>query len=207
MARFYMQTTNLCGLLLKSGCPEVIQHSRHIFEKLLSPLGQDSLCTTSIAEDEDDVDERHARPIPSEIQTALARANLKVPSRAIFQTSININSLRYAIASKHPGNSCVMVSSVGGSPRPAQLNYILEFGNSTDPLTYLAVRHYKSLNITHDPFAKYPVLAAKLWDSHLADVEMISMSQVLSHFACLPVQMQSCSLVAVLSLSRISSIP
>jgi hypothetical protein len=90
--------------------------------------------------------------------------------------------LKYTIASKHPGNSCVMFLSGGWeTPQSAQLNYILEFGTSKTPLTYFAVQRYKPADITQDPFAKYPVLCAKLWDSHLAEVEIITTSQVSSH--------------------------
>ena len=215
MARSYTRIANLCALPLKSGCPEVIHHSRLIFKKLLSPQIRDSLVmdmhTIPMVNDaendvfDDNLDEGTARPVPTEIRNALNHTNLNVPSRVIFQTSITINGLRYAIASKHPGNSCVMLLSAGGgSPQPAQLNYILEFRTSKNPLIYLAVRRYKPSHIKDDPFAKYPVLCAKLWDSHLADVEIITTSQVLSHFACLPIQMQRRSLVAVLSLSRVS---
>ena len=153
----------------------------------------------------ENVTEPHARPVPIEIRSALDQANLKVVHRANFQTSITINGLKYDIASKHPGNSCVLISSAeGGKPQPAQLTYILEFRTLNNPSTYLAVRRYKPMNIAQDPFAKYPVLHAKLWDSHLADVEIIAPSQVTSHFACLPIQVQSNHLVAVLSLSRVS---
>jgi len=111
--------------------------------------------------------------------------------------------LKFAIASKHLGNSCIMVSSEGGSPQPTQLAYILEFNMPETPLTYLAIRRYKAANIECDPFSMYPVLGAKLWDSCLADVEIIKTSQVLSHFACLPVWLGKHSFNAVVSLSRV----
>jgi hypothetical protein len=97
-----------------------------------------------------------------------------------------------------------MISSESRHPQPAQLVYILEFGTPTSPSTYLAIRRFKPANISCDPFAKYPIVRAKLWDSSLAEVEIITTSKVLSHFACLPIQQGKHSFNAVLSLSRVS---
>ena len=120
IARAYTQTANLRALLLKSGCPEAIQHCKVFFDKLLTPQVRDSLVTeihsiSAVEELEDDcfeedLDEQNARPIPAEIRVAISHANLNVPSRAILQTYITVNGLKFTIASKHPGNSCVMIS-------------------------------------------------------------------------------------------------
>jgi hypothetical protein len=203
IARAYTRSANLRALLLKSGCPEVIQHSKAIFDKLLNPQVRDSLVTDinalSAAEEDgvgslEDLDQRTARPIPTEIRDAISSMNLNVPSHAVLQTYVTVLGLKFAVASKHPGNSCIMVLGEGGSPQPAQLVYILEFNTPETPSTYLAIRRYKAANIAYDPFSKYPVLGAKLWDSRLADIEIIKISQVLSHFACLPVRLgKQCS--------------
>ena len=214
MARAYTQSANLCALLFKLGCPEVIRHSKVFFDRLLNPQVQDSLVasihTVSATNDagiegiEDlDEDKQTARPIPAEVHEAIRSKDLNLPSCAIFQTYINIRGLKFAIVSKHPGNLSVMVSSEGGSPQPAQLVYILKFNNPKTPSTYLAVRRYKAANVAYDPFSKYPVLGAKLWDSRLADAEIIKISQVISHVACLPVRLGKHSFNAVISLSRI----
>ena len=72
IARAYSQAANLRAVTLKSGCPEVIQHSRHIFEKLLNSQLRDSLVTDihaiSGAENTEgdifeNVTEPHARPV------------------------------------------------------------------------------------------------------------------------------------------------
>jgi hypothetical protein len=214
IARAYTRSAHLRAILLKSGCPEVIQHSKVFFDKLLDPQVRGSLVTDihtlSPVEEAgihnfEDLDEQAARPIPTEIRDAIKSMNLTVPSRATLQTYITIRGLKFAIASKHPGNSCAMVSIEGGTPQPAQIVYILEFNIPETPSTYLAVRRYKAANIEYDPFSKYPVLQAKLWDARLADVEIVRTSQVLSHFACLPVQLGKCSFNAVVSLSRVRS--
>ena len=153
----------------------------------------------------EDLDEQTARPIPAEIRNAINSVKLTVPSRAALQTYIVIHGLRFAIASKHPGNSCAMISSGSEIPAPAQIVYILKFNTPEAPLTYLAVRRYKPASIAYDPFSKYPILQTKLWDSCLADVEIIRTSQVLCHFACLPIQLGNRSFNAVISLSRVSS--
>ena len=214
IARAYTRSANLRALLLKSGCPEVIRHSKVFFDKLLDPQVRGSLVTDihtlSPVEETgldslEDLDEQTARPIPAEIRNAINSVNLTVPSRATLETYITIHGLKFAIASKHPGNSCAMVSSGSGSPQPAQIVYILKFDTLGMPLTYLAVRRYKHANIAYDPFSKYPALQTKLWDSYLADVEIIRTSQVLSHFACLPVRLGNRSFNAVISLSRVCS--
>ena len=153
----------------------------------------------------EDLDEQSARPIPAEVRDAINSANLTVPSRATLQTHITIHGLKFAVAAKHPGNSCVIVSSEGGSPRPAHIVYILKFDTPETPSTYLAVRRYKPANIKYDPFSMYPALQTKLWDSQFADIEIIKTSQLLSHFACLPVRLGNRSFNAVISLSRVCS--
>ena len=82
----------------KSGYPEVIQHSQHIFKKLLNPQLQNPLVkdihTISAAENtEGDIFEKNiakpnAHPVPIEVQSALDQANLKIVHCANFQTSI-----------------------------------------------------------------------------------------------------------------------
>ena len=215
IARAYTRSANLRALLFKSGCPEVIQHSKVFFDRLLNPQVRDSLVAGTHAlsatnhhadidsfEDLDE-DEQTARPIPAEVHDAINSKNLNLPSRAILQTYIDIHGLKFAVASKHPGNSSIMISSEGHSPQPAQLVYILKFNTPKTPSTYLAVRRYEAANVSYDPFSEYPVLGAKLWDSHLADVEIIKTSQVLSHFACLPVRLGKHTFNAVISLSRV----
>ncbi len=116
-------------------------------------------------------DEQTACPIPAEICTALNSAGINTPSRAILQTYITISGLKFAIASKHSGNSYIIVSSESRHPQPAQLVYILEFGMPNTPSTYLTIRWFKPANISCDPFAKYPIVHAKLWDSSLASAK------------------------------------
>jgi len=214
MARAYNRSANLHALLLKSGCPEVIQHSKVFFNKLLEPQVRGSLAADThmlsavdenVIDSFEDLDERTASPIPAEIHDAINSVNLTVPSRAILQTYITVHGLKFAIASKHPGNSCAMVSSEGGSPQPAQIVYILKFDTPENLSTYLAVRRYKPANIAYDPFSKYPVLQTKLWDSRLADVEIVKSSQIISHFACLPVRLGNHSFNAIISLSCVRS--
>jgi hypothetical protein len=212
MAHAYTRMANLRALLLKSGCPEVIQHSKIFFDKLLDSHVRGSLVTDvhSVSAGEEtginnveDLDEQTARPVPAEIRDAINSVNLTVPSRAVFQTYIMIHGLKFAITSIHPGNSCAMVSSEGGSPRPAQIVYILKFGTPETPLTCLAVRYYKPANLAYDTYSKYPLLRTKLWDSGLTNVEIIRTSQILSHFACLPIRLGNHTFNAVISLSRV----
>jgi len=194
--------------------PEFENRAKVFFDKLLDPQVRGSLVTdirtlspteeTGIDSFED-LNEQTTCPIPTEIRDAINSVNATVPSRAKLQTYITIHGLKFAVASKHPGNSCAMVSSGSGTPQPAQIVYILKFDTPETPLTYLAVRRYKPANVAYDPFSKYPVLQTKLWDSRLADVEIVRTSQVLSHFACLPVQLGNRSFNAVISLSHVRS--
>jgi len=45
IARAYTRSAHLRAILLKSGCPEVIQHSKVFFDKLLDPQVRGSLVT------------------------------------------------------------------------------------------------------------------------------------------------------------------
>ena len=215
IARAYIRSANLRALLLKSGCPEVIQHCKGFFDELLNPQARNSLVTdihamSATEETESDLfeypNEQIARPIPAEIRNALYSASPNLPLRAVLQSHIAISGLKFAVASKHPGNSCILISSESGIPQPAQLVYILEFRTSETSSTFLAVRRYEPANILYDPFSKCSALRAKLWDTRLADIEIITTSRVLSHFACLPIQLGAQSFNAVLSLSRVSSV-
>ncbi len=149
IARAYTRSANLRALLLKSGCPEVIQHSKAFFDKLLDPQVRGSLVTDihtlSLTEETgidsfEDLNEQTTCPIPAEIRDAINSVNTTVPSRTKLETYITIHGLKFAIASKHPGNSCAMVSSGSGTPQPAQIVYILKFDTPETLLTFLAIR-------------------------------------------------------------------
>lgn len=146
IARAYIRSANLRALLLKSGCPEAIQHCKLFVDRLLNPQLRDSLVTdihAISAPEEAEADffegfDGQAHPVPAEIRAALHSANLCAPSRVALQTYITINGLKFATASKHPGNSYIMISGESGHHQPCQLFYILEFG--TPKSTYLAIR-------------------------------------------------------------------
>jgi len=87
----YTRMANLHAFLLKSGCPEAIQHCKVFFDKLLNPQVRDSLVTDihsiSAVEDDcfgEDLDEQNACPIPAKIRVAISHANLNVPSCAML---------------------------------------------------------------------------------------------------------------------------
>ena len=73
----------------------------------------------------------------------------------------------------------IMTSSESRCPQPPHLVYILEFGMPKTPSTYLTIQQFKPANTLYDSFAKYPIVHAKLWDSSLAKVEIITTSKVL----------------------------
>lgn len=146
--------------------------------------------------------------MPADLRFAFSRGHIEVPPRTQLLSRISINGLIFSTSSKHPGNSCIMISSpYTPDPVPAQLVYIVRFRSvQKQILTYLGVRRHRPANIVRDPYICFPVLRAQIWDASLDEIEIVSPCEVASHFACLPLQLESQELVATLSLSRVSSL-
>lgn len=213
MAKSYVRSANLRALTSKLGCPEVIQNSKHIFQKMVNPQLRGTLTTdirsiSSLFEDDNEDDdtviwnERTTRPISQELQAALSHCCRVSAGTAQFLPNITINGLIYSPYRKHKGNACILFSKSQEKLVPAQIDTILRVG-STDIQTFIAVRRHMSSQATYDPFSQFPILRTRLWSAQLGDLEIIRPEQISSHFACLSMS-DNRKNIAVLSLSRVS---
>ena len=216
MAKSFVRSSNLRALTSKSGCPEVIQNCKSIFQKMVDPQLRGTLTTdiqsiSSLFDDKDEADDmaswndRTARPIPQELQAALSPLYQVSPRTAHFLSDIPINGLRYTPYQKHRGNSCVLVTLSKDELVPARIDTIFQIEISGSVHTLIAVRRHLVSQATYDPFPQFPILRARLWAAQVADLEIIRPQQVSSHFACLPMSDDQQN-IAILSLSRVSLI-
>jgi hypothetical protein len=187
-----------------------------MFQKLVNPQLRDSLQTdmqvlSSLVEGGDDGDddgalnwnERTAKPIPSDLLTALTRLHLSTRS-AQFLHHITINGLAYTPRSKHEGNSCVLLKSQEDHIQvPAQIQTIFQIPFLESVKTLIAIRRHQPSRLRHDPFSRFPILRARLWGVQLGELEVIQPDQVLSHFACLPLKGEFEGHIVASSLSRV----
>ncbi|PPQ96460.1 hypothetical protein CVT26_010514 [Gymnopilus dilepis] len=208
MAYGYARMSNLQTLLSTSGCPEIIQNSRPLFEALFCSQLRDRVQTIvrpeMLSNRKAEVAGGTQRSLPPDLRFAFTRSNIEPPLRALLPSTIVISGLIYTTSNKHSGNSCAMIT-YGDSPEPipAQVVYIVRFRSSAGPLlTYLAIRCHKTAFVTRDPYLCFPALKAQLWSACLSDLELVSPSQVVCHYACLPLNFEGQELVVAMSLSR-----
>ena len=220
MGKSFVRSANLRALVFKSGCPEVIQNCQPMFQKLVNPQLRDTLQTdiqvlSSLAKGgDDDVDddvaviwnERTAKSIPRDLQTALNRFRSQLPPgrTAQFLHHIIINGLTHTPASKHEGNSCILLKSQDQHHVPARIQTIFQIPFLESVQTLIAIRHHQPSRLRHDPFSRFPILRARLWGVQLGELEIIQLDQVFSHFACLPLKGEFEGHIVAASLSRVS---
>ncbi|PPR03093.1 hypothetical protein CVT26_004612 [Gymnopilus dilepis] len=210
VARAYTRSANLRALVQKSGCPEVIQHTKDIFRKLSDPeILQGNIMTLSSISSEDpmyanDIP-REALQYPAELQQAFKTSGITPPTRGQFLSNITLHERTFSTYSKHQGNSCALVIKSGDlKANPAQIAYIVQSAASGVLETYIAVRRHKPANLPKDPFSSFLVLRAAIWDAEFFDLEIIRPSEISSHFACLPVCLIGRPFAVCLSLCQVS---
>ena len=113
----------------------------------------------------------------------------------------------YSAASRHAGNSSVLIYSGPGLLIPAQIEYFVQLvlpDNINTPVTFVATRRYLPANVKCDPFSTYPFLHAKLWSRELDSLGLYASKNIESHFAHCPMKWEERGVMAVISLSRVS---
>ena len=221
MAKSFVRSANLRALVFKSQCPEVIQNCQPMFQKLVNPRLRDSLQTdmrvlSSLIEggdDDDDGDdgycvmnERTVRDIPRDLHNALTRFHSESTRTAQFLTHMTINGLIYTVTSKHQGNSCVLLKSKGQTQVPARIQTIFQINVLESVQTLIAIRRHLPARLCHDPFSRFPILCARVWETQLGELEIIRPDEVVSHFACLSLKGDFEGHIVSVSLSRVSFI-
>jgi len=176
---------------------------------LRDSLQTDVQTLAALVEDESEshqeVDTKTMRLFPTELNLAFRHAQIKAPTSGHFLSDISIHGLTFSTFSKHSGNACVVVRAANdASPTPAQVVHIVEISMEGTHKTFLAVQRYKPATIHHDPFSRYPAFRARLWETRLSDLEVLTPSQILSHCTHLPIQIGQKKYFANVSLCRVS---
>jgi hypothetical protein len=180
-----------------------------MFEKLLSPQTRSTLITDMLASpglDNDEVEvwnEKISRSIPRDLSHALSSSlGFDPPRKAQFLSQLTKHGVVYAVSSHHAGNSCVLISKAGYASVPAQIEYIVQLPALEEIATYVAVRCYKHVKVS-DPFLCFPVLQTQMWSTQLADLEIISVDCISTHFSRLLVKWEDTTVAIVTSMSRV----
>jgi hypothetical protein len=214
ISRSYTRSANLRGALCKSQCPQALQHCRAMFEKLVNPQTRNTLITDMLSlsslDDSDDNEgvtwqESTSRIIPDDLYRALCtNLHSNLPRKAQFLSHLTMHGITYAVASKHAGNSCVLVSMEAGiKPFPARIEYIVQLATPNGVTTHIAIRRHKQADVTSDPFLQFPVIQARMWSRVLEKLEIIPVQRICSHFSCLFMKWEDKEVALVLSLSRV----
>jgi hypothetical protein len=223
MAKSYVRSANLRALVFKSQSPEVIQNCQPMFQKLVNPQLRDSLQTdmqmlSSLVEGGDDDNDGDGdgddgamnwngwttEPIPRDLRTALSRFHSGSTYTAHFLTHLTINGLVYTQTSKHLGNSCILLKSQDQTQVPARIQRIFQIQLLDSVQTLIAIQRHQPARLCHDPFSRFPILRARVWEVKLGELEIIRPDQVFSHFACLPLKGEFEGHIIAASLSRVS---
>ena len=189
-----------------------------MFERLVRPHNRNTLAYASIldAEGNDDDNTRYytgvkgnSRDISPSLRRAFSKAlgaqNSYIPATANSTNRLTTPGASYTTSAVHEGNSGIICK---GSNAPFSIVDILEFSNNSGPgrmdiFWFVVKRYRKATGLNTDPYAKYPHLKAKLWDTELEDdIEVLPLSSVQTHFAKCTVPIQGINYTVVVSLDR-----
>ena len=169
----FVRSAALKNLILKTRTPEVIQNCKPIFRKLIDPQVRSTLLTDivgflgealDISDDEDlpPVALKSVSYLPDSLRDCILNHLGYLPTSASTLSLLTVTGITYSVASKHRGNSCVLLDSLSKTVfLPAQIEHIVQFVSNNDISgvdTMVAVRRFKHLNNQSDPFSNYPLL-------------------------------------------------
>ena len=130
-----------------------------------------------------------------------------LPTSASILSQLTVAGITYSVASKHRGNSCVLLDSPSKAIfLPARIEYIVQFVFDNDIsslITLVAVRRFKRHNTSSDPFSGYPLLRTQIWSLELGNLELHPVNAVQCHFACSTMLWEGEKVTVVVSLSRV----
>lgn len=174
-------------------------HDRDITEDVSPEISLDDSDTTSY-------NLKLAKIMPDGLRHAFRAVSPdSCSTHAHFVSNTTISGFVHSIRQKHQGNSQVMFSPLDGSaPIPGFIDSIFTVEN--DPRQFLAVhRLLSSSSSNNDPFRHWPFLGVKMYNNALGDLEVIPVANVDFQFACCPLVWEGADVLAVISLSRVSS--
>jgi hypothetical protein len=193
----FIKATKLRRWLTRPDCPAAIKECKRLFDKAYAPRRNYYGDLDKADEDFQEIDlgGTEERSIPQDIRS-LVSGNIRLRARHRHQGIV------YTRSSTHLGNSLILFHPKGliCDPTPGMIQHIIH----TVEGEFFAVQRYLDLPADCiDPFKPYPYIPAKLYRSQLADLELVRVDWVVSHFARWVTASEH---VVVLSLSKVSSI-
>jgi hypothetical protein len=211
-----VRSAALKSLILKTGTPEVIQNCEPIFRKFIDPQVRSTLLADimgfsdevlDITDDEDlpPVGLKSISYLPDSLKDCIAKHLGYLPTRASTLSLLTVAGITYSVASKHRGNSCVLLDFPSKTVfLPAQIEHFVQFvSNNSGVNTMVAVRRFKRLNNHSDPFSTYPLLRTQIWSRELGALELHPVSAIQCHFACSTILWEGEQVMVMVSLSRV----
>ena len=194
----------------------MIQNCEPIFRKLIDPQIRNTLITDILGfsgQTLDSSDDEDLPPIKLK-STSYLSDSLKdciqeclgyLPTSASTLSLLTVAGITYSIASKHSGNSCILLDSPSKTVfLPARIEHIIQFVSNNNILnTMVAVRRFKRHNNRSDPFSIYPLLRTQIWSRELGDLELHPVTAIQCHFACSNMLWEGELVMAMVSLSRV----
>jgi hypothetical protein len=196
----------------------VIQNCEPIFRKFIDPQIRNTLLTDIMGfsgEALDDSDDGDLPPIalksisylPDSLKGCILKRLGYLPTSASTLSALTVAGITYSVASKHGGNSCILLDSPSKTVFvPAQIEHIVQFVSNNDISgvnTLVAVRKFKRLNNQSDPFSIYPLLRTQIWSRELGALELHPISAIQCHFACSTMLWEGEQVMVMVSLSRV----
>ena len=143
ISRSFVQSAALKNLILKTGTPEVIQNCEPIFRKFIDPQIRNILVTDILwlsdpaLDDEDETLAPTGLKSISHLSDSLKDCILKhlghLPTSASTLPALTVAGIAYSVASKHSGNSCILLDSPSKAVfLPAQIEHIIQFVSNND---------------------------------------------------------------------------
>ncbi|KAF9493504.1 hypothetical protein BDN71DRAFT_1432417 [Pleurotus eryngii] len=209
IGRTWHQRNNLAALFLKSdeASSAPIQYCAPMFEALVTPITRGGLAFDAGKSESDNphILTPKAKNLPAEL-TALFPSQSGA-RKADFLTTLTIDGLRYTTASKHHGNSLVLVESHDGEFR-AKVEYILKFDKQGPGDAWFVVRRFRKASIPKDPFDDWPDLGAQLLElTSQGRLELTHSSSIQSHLAMCTILWADRQVMVAISLSKHHILP
>jgi hypothetical protein len=204
----------LKNLILKTGTPEVIQNCEPIFRKFIDPQVRNTLITDilgfsgqTLDSDDEDLPPMELKSIsylPDSLKDCIQKCLGYLPTSASTLSLLTVAGITYSVASKHSGNSCILLDSPSKTVfLPARIEHIVQFVSNNNILnTMVAVRRFKRHNRS-DPFSIYPLLRTQIWSRELGDLELHPVTAIQCHFACSTMLWEGEQVMVMVSLSRV----
>jgi hypothetical protein len=221
ISRSFVRSTALKTLIYKTGTPEVIQNCEPMFKKFIDPQIRNTLLTDIMSlsgtEALDSTDDQDLPPVqlkslfhlPDPLKDCIRKHFGSLPASASALSQLTVAGITYSVASKHIGNSCVLLTSASQAVfRPAQIEHIVQFVSEDDVSsvkTFIAARRFKQTHTQSDPFSVYPLLRTQIWSPALGSLELHPINTIQCHFARSTMLWEGEKVMVMVSLSRVCS--